>query len=75
MFVSMIALNFFIHVLMYTYYFTALFGPRVQRKLIFVKQNLTFIQMVKTQTLFAEIRYKKLDLRKEKKSNISALQN
>lgn len=39
-------LNNSVHVLMYLYYFGALFGTTVQRKLRYIKQNLTKIQMV-----------------------------
>lgn len=31
---------------MYSYYFAALFGPEVQRKLESIKKNITLIQMV-----------------------------
>lgn len=31
---------------MYSYYFAALFGPEIQRKLERIKKNITLIQMV-----------------------------
>ncbi|XP_044737650.1 elongation of very long chain fatty acids protein AAEL008004-like isoform X2 [Chrysoperla carnea] len=39
-------INCFVHVLMYTYYFLALFGKKMQQRLIKWKQSLTIIQMV-----------------------------
>lgn len=42
-----IILNSFVHVIMYSYYFAALFGPAVQNKLQKIKKNITVIQMVK----------------------------
>lgn len=41
-----IVLNSFVHVIMYSYYFAALFGPTVQQKLERVKKSITIIQMV-----------------------------
>lgn len=41
-----IILNSFVHVIMYSYYFAALFGPTVQKKLEVIKKNVTLIQMV-----------------------------
>lgn len=41
-----VVLNSFVHVIMYSYYFAALFGPAVQRKLENVKKSITVIQMV-----------------------------
>lgn len=41
-----VVLNSFVHVIMYSYYFGALFGPEVQRKLERIKKNITVIQMV-----------------------------
>lgn len=41
-----IVLNSCVHVLMYSYYFAALFGPAVQQKLVYIKRNITLIQMV-----------------------------
>lgn len=41
-----VVLNSFVHVIMYSYYFAALFGPAVQRKLESVKKSITVIQMV-----------------------------
>lgn len=41
-----IVLNSFVHVIMYSYYFAALFGPAVQQKLERVKKSITIIQMV-----------------------------
>lgn len=38
--------HFQVHVIMYSYYFAALFGPEVQRKLEGIKRNITLIQMV-----------------------------
>lgn len=43
-----ILLNNGVHVLMYSYYFAALFGPAAQRKLRYIKKNLTIIQMVRS---------------------------
>lgn len=42
-----IVLNSFVHIIMYSYYFAALFGPDVQRKLGRVKKSITIIQMVR----------------------------
>lgn len=39
-------LNHSVHVLMYSYYFLALFGPRMQRALQPVKKLLTLVQMI-----------------------------
>jgi len=41
-----IILNSFVHVIMYSYYFAALFGPTVQNKLQTIKKNITVIQMI-----------------------------
>lgn len=41
-----VVLNSFVHVIMYSYYFAALFGPAVQRKLESIKKSITVIQMV-----------------------------
>lgn len=41
-----VVLNSFVHVIMYSYYFAALFGPTVQRKLESIKKSITVIQMV-----------------------------
>lgn len=41
-----VVINSFVHVIMYSYYFAALFGPAVQRKLEGIKRNITLIQMV-----------------------------
>lgn len=41
-----IVLNSFVHVIMYCYYFAALFGPAVQNKLQAIKKNITIIQMI-----------------------------
>lgn len=41
-----IILNSFVHVIMYTYYFLASFGPKFQKKLTWWKSKLTMIQMV-----------------------------
>lgn len=41
-----VVLNSFVHVIMYSYYFAALFGPTVQQKLQGIKKNITLIQMV-----------------------------
>lgn len=47
-----IILNSFVHVIMYSYYFAALFGPAVQTKLQKIKKNITVIQMVKQKDYF-----------------------
>lgn len=39
-------LNHSVHVLMYSYYFLALFGPKMQRALQPVKRVLTMVQMI-----------------------------
>lgn len=41
-----VVLNSIVHILMYTYYFLALFGPTVQRKLIWFKKSITSIQII-----------------------------
>ncbi|XP_055298943.1 elongation of very long chain fatty acids protein 4-like [Sitodiplosis mosellana] len=41
-----VVLNSFVHVIMYSYYSAALFGPEIQRKLIGIKKNITLIQMI-----------------------------
>lgn len=41
-----VVLNSSVHVIMYSYYFAALFGPKVQQKLQGIKKNITLIQMV-----------------------------
>lgn len=41
-----VVLNSFVHIIMYSYYFAALFGPEIQRKLERIKKNITLIQMV-----------------------------
>lgn len=41
-----VVINSFVHVIMYSYYFAALFGPEVQHKLEKIKRNITLIQMV-----------------------------
>lgn len=41
-----VVINSFVHIIMYSYYFAALFGPAVQRKLEGIKKNITLIQMV-----------------------------
>lgn len=46
-----VVLNSFVHVIMYSYYFAALFGPAVQRKLESIKKSITVIQMVSAQCL------------------------
>lgn len=43
-----VVLNSFVHVIMYSYYFAALFGQKVQQKLEKVKKSITIIQMVST---------------------------
>ncbi|XP_031617091.1 elongation of very long chain fatty acids protein 4-like [Contarinia nasturtii] len=41
-----VVINSSVHVIMYSYYFAALFGPEVQRKLEGIKKNITLIQMI-----------------------------
>lgn len=43
-----VVINSFVHVIMYSYYFAALFGPAVQQKLEGIKKNITLIQMVRS---------------------------
>lgn len=46
MILSSILLNSCIHVIMYGYYFAALFGTNFQKKLTFIKKSITTLQMV-----------------------------
>lgn len=39
-------LNCLVHIVMYTYYTLASFGPTIQRKLTFIKKSITIIQLV-----------------------------
>lgn len=41
-----VVLNSAVHIVMYSYYFAALFGPCVQRRLEPIKRRITLIQMV-----------------------------
>lgn len=41
-----VVLNSCVHIIMYSYYFAALFGPRVQHRLEPIKRRITLIQMV-----------------------------
>lgn len=49
-----IILNSFVHVIMYSYYFAALFGPAIQKKLQKIKKNITVIQMVKPKKFYKD---------------------
>lgn len=42
-----VVLNSSVHIIMYGYYFAALFGRRVQRRLEPIKRRITLIQMVR----------------------------
>lgn len=42
-----VSINCAVHVIMYSYYFMAVFGPTVQKKLESFKKCITVIQMVR----------------------------
>ncbi|KAF5299588.1 hypothetical protein FQR65_LT09393 [Abscondita terminalis] len=46
--------NSFVHVLMYTYYLLSSFGPKMQKKLEYVKPKLTIVQLVQLVILFIQ---------------------
>lgn len=41
-----VIINSIVHILMYTYYFLAMFGPPVQRKILWFKKSITSIQLI-----------------------------
>lgn len=41
-----VVINSFVHALMYTYYFLTLFGPAIQRKILWFKKSITGIQII-----------------------------
>lgn len=41
-----VVLNSFVHIVMYTYYFLALFGPNMQKKLKWFKKSITTLQII-----------------------------